>query len=61
MRKKTYHSIVKNIENLRKKNNINWMNILRIAFKNSPKNTSEVFKQIYVSDEKINQLSKKLF
>ena len=37
------------------------MNILRIAFKNSPKNTSEVFKQIHISDGKINKLTKRLF
>ena len=34
------------------------MNILRIAFKNSPIETSKVFKQIYFSDKKINNLTK---
>lgn len=56
-----YLNVINKIEKVRKKNNINWMNILRIAFKSSPMNTSEVFKQIHVSDEKINQISKKLF
>ena len=56
-----YLSIINKIENVRKKNNTNWMNILRIAFKNSPKETSKVFKQIHFSDQKINKLSSKLF
>ncbi len=58
---KTYLNVINKIENVRKKNNINWMNILRIAFKNSPKETSKVFKQIHLSDGEINKLSKKLF
>ena len=52
---------ISNIEKIRSKNNINWMNVLRIAFKNSPKETSKVFKQIHLSDAKINSLTKKLF
>ena len=53
MRKKTYHSIVKNIENLRKKNNINWMNILRLALKYNPKETKKLLKKINSFDKKI--------
>lgn len=53
MRKKTYHSIVKNIENLRKKNNINWMNILRLALKYNPKETKKLLKKINRFDKKI--------
>ena len=56
-----YLDAINEIEKVRKKNNINWMNILRIAFKNSPKETSKVFKQIHLSDGKISKLSKKLF
>ena len=43
-----YLDAINEIEKVRKKNNINWMNILRIAFKNSPKETSKVFKQIFI-------------
>tara|TARA_Y100001935_G_C17148468_1_gene429203 strand:- start:278 stop:475 length:198 start_codon:yes stop_codon:yes gene_type:complete len=53
MRKKTHHSIVKNIENLRKKNNINWMNILRLALKYNPKETKKLLKKINSFDKKI--------
>jgi len=56
-----YLNVISNIENVRKNNNINWMNILRIAFKKSPEETSKVFKEIYTSDKKINKLTKKLF
>ena len=52
MRKKTYHSIVKNIENLRKKNNINWMNMLRLALKYNPKETKKLLKKINRFDKK---------
>ena len=54
-------NVISKIENVRKNNNINWMNILRIAFKNSPKETSKVFEGIHASDKKINKLTKKLF
>ncbi len=56
-----YLNAINEIEKVRNKNNINWMNILRIAFKNSPKETSKIFKQIHYSDSKINNLTKKLF
>lgn len=56
-----YLNAINEIEKVRKKNNINWMNILRIAFKSSPYETSKVFKEIHLSDGKINKLTKKLF
>jgi len=55
-----YLKIIQQIENIRKKNNSNWMNILRIAFENSPKETAKVMIQIYNQDTKISKLSKKL-
>lgn len=57
---KVFLDIINKIENVRRKNNSNWMNILRIAFKNSPKETSKIFKEIHNSDGQINNLSKKL-
>jgi hypothetical protein len=56
----SYLKIINEIENVRKKNNSNWMDVLRIAFKNSPKETSKVFKEINDSDGIINKLTKKL-
>ena len=59
-RKKNYLKIIKQIENIRKKNNVNWMNILRIAFKNSPKETAKTMSKIYIDDSKISKLVKEL-
>ncbi len=56
-----YLKAINDIENVRKNNNINWMNILRVAFKSSPSKASLVFKNIFTDDQKISSLSKKLF
>lgn len=52
--------IINEIEKVRGTNNVNWMDILRIAFKYSPEETRDVFKRITESDHVINELSKKL-
>jgi predicted metallopeptidase len=57
---KNYLKIISQIENIRKKNNVNWMNILRIAFKYNPKATARVMAKIYCDDKRIGQLVKKL-
>ena len=48
------------IEKTRKKNNVNWMNILRESIKSSPTNTSGILKSINNDDKKITLLFKKL-
>lgn len=58
--KKNYLKIISQIESIRKKNNVNWMNILRIAFKYSPKETAKVMSKIYSDDKRIGLLVKKL-
>lgn len=55
-----YLKIIDQIESIRKVNNINWMNILRIAINHAPQETSKVFKKISFSDNYINKLSKQL-
>ncbi len=55
-----YLKIIKQIENIRKKNNVNWMNLLRLAFKSSPKKTAKIMSIIYADDNKIGKLVKKL-
>ena len=57
---KNYLEIIYQIENIRKKNNVNWMDILRIAFNNNPKATAKVMSKIYSDDKKIGTLVKKL-
>ena len=55
-----YLDVIDQIEKVRSKNNKNWMNILRLAFKNSPKDSSKIMAEIYRQDNKISQLAKKL-
>ncbi len=59
-RKKNYLRVISQIENIRKKNNVNWMNILRIAFENNPKRTASIMSKIYLDDKRIGKLVKKL-
>ena len=57
---KYYLDLIKKIEQIRQKNNGNWMGILKIAFKHSPQETSKVMKNIYIDDSRISKLVKKL-
>jgi len=59
-KKKKYIKIIFKIEKIRKKNNVNWMNILRIAFKYNPGATAKVMSKIYSDDKRIGDLVKKL-
>ena len=52
--------IINQISAVRKKNNNNWMDILKIAFKASPKESAEIMKRIFKQDKKISKLSEKL-
>ena len=38
----TYLKIISKIEKIRSKNNVNWMDVLRLAFKLDPKNASKI-------------------
>ncbi len=58
---KKYLDAIDKIEKIRRGNNINWMNILRVAFTSSPIEASKIFKKISSDDKSINNLSKKLF
>jgi len=55
-----YLKIIDKIEKVRGTNNINWMNILRIAFIHSPDETKKIMKKINSHDQKIYNLLKKL-
>ena len=57
---KNYLKIISEIEKVRKKNNKNWMDILRVAFLSDPKKTSKIFSRIYRDDKLISKLAKKL-
>ena len=60
MKKNNYLKIIKQIEKIRSKNNVNWMNILRLAFKLDPKSASKIMMKINYDDKRISNLLKKL-
>tara|TARA_B100000242_G_scaffold188098_1_gene135303 strand:+ start:111 stop:299 length:189 start_codon:yes stop_codon:yes gene_type:complete len=60
MKNNNYLKIIKQIEKIRSKNNVNWMNILRLAFKLDPKNAAKIMKKINYDDKKISNLLNKL-
>lgn len=60
MSKRTDLEIIDEIQDIRSNNNVNWMDILRIAFTADPKSTREVFKRITDDDGAIGRLSVEL-
>ena len=58
--KNNHIKIIENISKIRSKNNSNWMQLLKIAFKYSPTEASKAMKNIYYHDKKISELVKKL-
>ena len=55
-----YQKIITKIQKIRSKNNINWMDKLRLAFKNDPKGASQILRKINSDDKKISSLVKEL-
>lgn len=55
---KKYQDIINKIEKIRGKNNANWIDILRLAFKYDPKKSSIIMSKIYNDDERIGKLVK---
>ena len=51
---------INQIEKIRSKNNTNWMDILRLGFKHDPKKASKIMSQIYLDDQNISKIVKKL-
>ena len=55
-----YLSVIDEIEKVRTNNNVNWMNLLRIAFTHAPEEAKKLMKEIDHEDNKISDLVKKL-
>ena len=53
---KKYLQIIDKIEKVRSKNNVNWMDVLRIALKHAPNQTIKLMKNINHKDKKISNL-----
>jgi hypothetical protein len=55
-----YLKVISKIEKIRSKNNVNWMDILRLAFKLDPIAASKIMKKINHDDKEITKLLSKL-
>jgi len=55
-----YMNIIDEIEKVRTGNNINWMDLLRLAFIHAPEEAKKLTKKINDEDNKISELFEKL-
>tara|TARA_B100000401_G_C52514832_1_gene581409 strand:+ start:502 stop:684 length:183 start_codon:yes stop_codon:yes gene_type:complete len=60
MKKNKQSKIISHVQKIRTKNNINWMDLLRLAYKLDPKSASKIMRKINLNDDKISKLLKKL-
>ncbi len=64
MKKKSNYNqslkLIMQIQNIRKKNNVNWMDMLRLAFKHDPKGAAKIMSNIYTDDQRVSNLVHKL-
>jgi len=58
--KKNYNKIITKITSARRKNNVNWMNLLKLAIKSTPVQAKKILKKINDEDKKISKLVSKL-
>ncbi len=52
--------LIKKLEKIRSKNNKNWMDLYRVAFKYAPDLSVKITKRILNHDKKISEIVKKL-
>ena len=55
-----YLKIIDEIEKIRTKNNVNWMDVLRLAFMHAPDECKILMKKINEEDNHISELFEKL-
>ena len=55
-----YLKIIDEIEKVRSQNNVNWMDVLRLAFTHAPEESKKLMKRINQEDNKISELFEKL-
>ena len=55
-----YLEIIDEVEKVRTKNNVNWMDVLRLAFIHAPDEAKKLMKKINEKDNKISELFEKL-
>ena len=55
-----YLNIIDEIEKVRTRNNVNWMDILRLAIRNAPEDAIDLLKKVNSEDERISELFNKI-
>ena len=55
-----YLNIIDEIEKVRTRNNVNWMDILRLAIKHAPDEAIDLLKKVNSEDERISKLFNKI-
>ena len=55
-----YLKIIDEIEKIRTRNNVNWMDVLRLAFTHAPDEAKKIMKKINKEDTRISEIFKKL-
>lgn len=55
-----YLKVIDEIEKIRTKNNVNWMDVLRLAFIHAPDQAKKLMKKINQEDNRISELFEKL-
>ena len=55
-----YLKIIDEVERVRARNNVNWMDVLRLAFRYAPDEARELMKKINQEDDRISALFKQL-
>ncbi len=53
--------LINQIQNIRSKNNKNWMDLLRLSLRLDFKTTSKILKDICKDDRRISSLAKKIY
>ena len=56
-----YLNVIDEIERVRTRNNVNWMDILRLAIKSDPDAAIDLLKKVNNEDKKISELFSKGF
>mgnify|MGYP003969545173 CR=1 FL=1 len=55
-----YLKVIDEIEKIRTRNNVNWMDVLRLAFIHAPEKAKELMRKIDTEDNRVSYLVKKL-
>ena len=53
-------ALINRIQKIRSKNNVNWMDLLKLSFKHDPKNAAKIMSNVLNDDKKISLLVNKL-